>query len=173
VSRATGRRSLALPLADGGRSRRDKGALFEDTLKSKRSRTVPLVADLVPLIDKWSEGEEFGDWLFPAPRGGPLSEPNWKRSVGWRAAVCTIGRPTLRVHDLRHTCASLWLGAGADPKVVQRVLGHASAAMTVDLYGHLIDHNLWDSAKRLGGIRGASASENDQGLGVDENGSGV
>jgi hypothetical protein len=38
--------------------------------------------------------------------------------------------------------------------VVQRVLGHASAAM--DLYGHLIDHNLWDSAKRVGGILGAS-----------------
>ncbi len=61
-----------------------------------------------------------------------------------------IGRPTLRVHDLRHTCASLWLGAGADPKVVQRILGHASAAMTMDLYGHLIDQDLWDSAKRLG-----------------------
>jgi hypothetical protein len=59
-------------------------------------------------------------------------------------------------HDLRHTCASLWLGAGADPKVVQRILGHASAAMTMDLYGHLIDHNLWTSAKRVGGILGAS-----------------
>ena len=44
--------------------------------------------------------------------------------------------------------------------------------MTMDLYG-LIDHNLWDSASRVGGIMGASASENDQGLGVDENGSGV
>lgn len=58
-------------------------------------------------------------------------------------------------HDLRHTCASLWLGAGADPKVVQRVLGHASAAMTMDLYGHLIDQNLWDSAKKVGGTLGA------------------
>ena len=42
----------------------------------------------------------------------------------------------MRVHDLRHTAASLWLAAGADPKVVQRVLGHATAAMTMDLYGH-------------------------------------
>lgn len=134
----------------------DKGVLFEDTLKSKRSRTVPLVADLVPIVDRWSEGKSLDDWLFQAPKGGPLSEPNWKRSVGWAAAVRKIGRPTLRVHDLRHTCASLWLGAGADPKVVQRILGHASAAMTMDLYGHLIDHNLWDSAKRVGGILGAS-----------------
>ncbi|MER7609670.1 tyrosine-type recombinase/integrase [Nocardioides sp. NPDC127503] len=80
----------------------------------------------------------------------------------------TIGRPTLRVHDLRHTCASLWLGADADPKVLQRILGHASAAMTMDLYGHLIDDNLWDSAKRLGGILGAS--EPDEEAGEDEDG---
>ncbi|HET9826939.1 MAG TPA: site-specific integrase, partial [Nocardioidaceae bacterium] len=154
-------------------SSRDKGVLFEDTLKSNRSRTVPLVADLVPLVDKWSEGKDFGDWLFPAPKGGPLSEPNWKRSVGWGAAVNKIGRPTLRVHDLRHTCASLWLGAGADPKVVQRVLGHASAAMTMDLYGHLIDHNLWDSARRVGGSMGASGPETGQTSGADEGGSGA
>jgi hypothetical protein len=57
--------------------------------------------------------------------------------------------PDLRVHDLRHTAASVWLGAGADPKVVQWILGHASAAMTMDLYGHLIDHTLWDAARRI------------------------
>ena len=77
-------------------------------------------------------------------------------------------RPTLRVHDLRHTCASLWLGAGADPKVLQRILGHASAAMTMDLYGHLIDDNLWDSAKKLGGILGASEEDDEPGEGEDD-----
>ncbi|MGB3686419.1 MAG: hypothetical protein WA991_11410, partial [Ornithinimicrobium sp.] len=46
---------------------------------------------------------------------------------------------------------------GADPKVVQRVLGHASAAMTMDLYGHLIDQNLWDAAVKVGGTAGARA----------------
>ncbi len=46
------------------------------------------------------------------------------------------------------------LGAGADPKVVQRVLEHASAAMTMDLYGHLIDRNLRDAADRFGGTTG-------------------
>ena len=44
---------------------------------------------------------------------------------------------------------------GADPKVVQRILGHASAAMPMDLYGHLIDQNLWDAAARIGGTMGA------------------
>ncbi|MPZ59795.1 MAG: tyrosine-type recombinase/integrase [Propionibacteriales bacterium] len=136
-------------------------ALFIDTLKGKRARTVPLVDELVPILDRWAEGKASHDWVFPAPRGGPLSERNWKRSVGWSAAVTSIGRKKFRVHDLRHTCASLWLAAGADPKVVQRILGHASAAMTMDLYGHLVDHNLWEAAKRLGGTTGAQNDDED------------
>jgi integrase len=86
--------------------------------------------------------------------GGPLRESNWKRSVGWAAATAGIGRQGLRVHDLRHTAASVWLAAGADPKVVQRVLGHATAAMTMDLYGHLVDANLWQAARLVGDISG-------------------
>jgi hypothetical protein len=50
----------------------------------------------------------------------------------------------------------VWLSAGADPKVVQRVLGHATASMTMDLYGHLVDGNLWQAARVIGGISGAS-----------------
>jgi integrase len=105
-------------LASGG-----GGALYVDTLKNHRARTVPLVAELVPIIDRWAEGKEPQAWLFTAPGGGPLRESNWKRSVGWRAAKVAAGVPDVRVHDLRHTAASLWLAAGADPKVVQRVLG--------------------------------------------------
>lgn len=41
---------------------------------------------------------------------------------------------------------------GADPKVVQWVLGHATAAMTIDLYGHMIDANLWQAARLVGDI---------------------
>jgi integrase len=142
-------------LASGG-----SGELFVDTLKNKRARTVPLVADLIPIVDRWAGDNVHDAWLFHAPKGGPLSEGkpsegNWKRSVGWSAAIKAIGFPKLRVHDLRHTAASVWLGPGADPKVVQRILGHASAAMTMDLYGHLIDQNLWDAAKKLGGTTGA------------------
>jgi integrase len=81
--------------------------------------------------------------------------------VGWREAIAAIGRPELRVHDLRHTAASVWLGSGADPKVVQRVLGHASAAMTMNLYGHLIDQNLWAAAARLGDISGTHEGDGD------------
>ena len=53
--------------------------------------------------------------LNSTPQREPLSEGNWKRSVRWSAATKAIGVPTLRVHDLRHTAASVSLGSGADP----------------------------------------------------------
>jgi integrase len=106
------------------------------------------------------------NYIAPRWRSRPVvsittADTNWKRSVGWREAIAAIGRPELRVHDLRHTAASVWLGSGADPKVVQRVLGHASAAMTMDLYGHLIDQNLWAAAARLGDISGTHEGDGD------------
>ncbi|MGH9183045.1 MAG: tyrosine-type recombinase/integrase [Acidimicrobiales bacterium] len=55
----------------------------------------------------------------------------------------------LRVHDLRHTCASLAIAAGADVKVLQRMLGHASAALTLDRCGHLLPGQAESVACRL------------------------
>jgi Phage integrase family len=100
-------------------------------------------ASVVPIVERWAAGKSPSEWLFNAPAGGPLRETSWKRSVRWREAVAAIGRPRLRVHDLRHTAASVWFGSGADRKVVQRVLGPGSAATTMDLYGHHTDQNLW------------------------------
>lgn len=137
------------------------GELFVDSVKNKHARTVPLVPLVVPIIARWSDAKPNDAWLFSAPEGGPLRERNWQRSVHWKEALKTIGRPTLRVHDLRHTAASIWLGAGADPKVVQRVLGHASATMTMDLYGHLIDRNLWQAAAKVGDTMGTRAPDSD------------
>lgn len=55
----------------------------------------------------------------------------------------------LRVHDLRHTAASLAISCGANVKVVQRMLGHKNASMTLDLYSHLYTEDLEDLAARL------------------------
>jgi integrase len=138
---------------------RGGGELYVDSLKTSRARTVPLVPDLVPIIDRWAADRPAGAWLFPAPEGGPLRESNWKRSVKWAKAREAIAIPTLRVHDLRHTAASIWLANGADPKVVQRVLGHSSATMTMDLYGHLVDAGLWLAADKIGDISGTSVED--------------
>jgi len=130
--------------------------LYVDTLKNHRARTVPLGLEFVPIVDRWGAGKSPDAWLFDAPEGSPLRESNWKRSVGWSEATTAVGVPGFRVHDLRHTAASVWLAASADPKVMQRVFGHATAAMTMDLYGHMIDANLWQAARLVGDISGTS-----------------
>ena len=147
----SGLRLQRAAIAGGG-----SGDVYIDTLKDHEARTIPLVPQAASVVDRWVQGRDADEWLFPSANGTPLSEGNWKRSVKWSAAKVAIKRPTFRVHDLRHTAASIWLASGADPKVVQRILGHASAAMTMDPYGHLIDRSLWDAAKRIGGISGAS-----------------
>ena len=55
----------------------------------------------------------------------------------------------LHPHELRHTAASLAIASGANVKVVQQMLGHKSATMTLDLYGHLFDDQLDDVADAL------------------------
>ena len=55
----------------------------------------------------------------------------------------------MTLHDLRHTAASLSISAGANVKAVQRMLGHASAAMTLDIYADLFDDDLNAVSDRL------------------------
>jgi len=57
--------------------------------------------------------------------------------------------PSITPHDLRHTAASLAVSAGANVKVVQRMLGHAKASMTLDVYTDLFDADLDDVATNL------------------------
>lgn len=64
--------------------------------------------------------------------------------------------PRVTPHDLRHTAASLAISAGANVKAVQRMLGHASAAMTLDTYADLFDVDLDTVAYALGRARDES-----------------
>jgi integrase len=58
----------------------------------------------------------------------------------------------MTIHDLRHTAASLAVSAGANVKAVQRMLGHASAAMTLDTYSDLFDDDLDAIATRIDAV---------------------
>src|SRR5207302_204674 len=91
--------------------------------------------------------------VFAAPGGGFLRPENF-RNPGGLPAVKTAGVAPLRLHDLRHTCASLAIAAGADVKVLQRMLGHASAALTLDRYGHLMPGQERSVADRLDEMAG-------------------
>lgn len=68
-----------------------------------------------------------------------------RRQFAAAVAACQAADPdfpAMTPHDLRHTAASLAVSAGANVKAVQRMLGHASAAMTLDVYGDLFDDDL-------------------------------
>lgn len=112
-------------------SARTGKVILRQTTKGGRSRLVPLSDRVRPVVARWSTGKDPDDLLFPAPEGGHLLAPNWRRAVGWR--VTGLGR---RPHDLRHTAATLWLMAGVDVKTVSGWLGHASAKLTLDTYTH-------------------------------------
>jgi integrase len=80
--------------------------------------------------------------------GKPLRNLNFRRDVFDRAAS-DAGLSGLTPHELRHTAASLAVSAGANVKAVQRMLGHASAAMTLDVYSGLFEDDLDGVAERL------------------------
>jgi integrase len=63
--------------------------------------------------------------------------------------VAELGEEGLRIHDLRHTCASLLIAAGAHPGHVREHLGHPSIRVTMDVYGHLYDDVRDEIADRL------------------------
>jgi integrase len=108
--------------------------------------------------------------VFTAPMGGPLSRADFVRNC-FKPAVLVANeaiaklpkdrRPAplpegLRFYDLRHTCASLLIAQGASVKAVQAQLGHATASITLDTYGHLFPSEMEALADRLEMVRDAA-----------------
>jgi integrase len=67
-----------------------------------------------------------------------------------RCQAADSGFPRITAHDLRHTAASLAISAGANVKVGQRMLGHSSASMTLDVYADLFESDLYTAAENVG-----------------------
>jgi integrase len=124
------------------------------SLKSNKSRSVVLPAFITDALAVTAEGKGRDDLLWPSGTGGYLGVP--KSADSWLAGAVARCRkpdptfPRVTVHALRHTAASLAISAGANPKVVQRMLGHASAAMTLDVYADLFDSDLAAVAESVG-----------------------
>lgn len=111
------------------------------TTKGDKVRTVPVPAFVLEEIAKLCEGRGRDDLVFPGPDGGHLRRP--VNRTGWfESAVKRAGIERVTPHDLRHTAASLAVSAGVNVKALQRMLGHASAAMTLDTYSDLFDEDL-------------------------------
>ena len=67
----------------------------------------------------------------------------------WFPAVRAAGLDGVRLHDLRRCCGLLMIASGADVKHIQQVIGHSSATLTLDTYGHLMPDRLDDLMTRM------------------------
>jgi integrase len=127
------------------------GVHFKPT-KTYDTRTVVLPAFVGELLAGYlaSAGESGPERLvFRSPDGGPLLSRNFRRRV-WTPALEAAELPcSIRMHDLRHTCAALMISEGANPKQVQCHLGHSSITVTMDNYGHLFSGDIEALAERM------------------------
>jgi integrase len=123
-----------------------RGQITWGTPKTHERRWVPMPDFLVEVLAARCVGKQRQDLVFTNANGGVLRVSNFRDRYfvpAVRAAQESDATfPTITPHDLRHTAASLAVSAGANVKAVQRMLGHKSAAMTLDVYSDLFDDDL-------------------------------
>ena len=126
----------------------DVGKLTGGNPKNHERRSVPIPRFLVDELDVLKAGKGPKDLMFHGGARRGAAERELRRDVFNPAAV-KAGLDGLTPHELRHTAASLAISSGANVKAVQRMLGHASAAMTLDVYAGLFDDDLDGLADRM------------------------
>lgn len=102
--------------------------------------------------------------VFCTTLGKPLAPD--RVTPQWRAVLARLGLPRIRIHDLRHTAASLLLQWGTHPKVVQELLGHSTIAITLDLYSHTVPALHRQAAQQFDQLFRASTSSTDAAQGA-------
>jgi integrase len=131
------------------------GEIHLSTPKTDAStRLVPLPAIVIDSLRAEMEGRHPTDLVFPGSDGDYMRRV--RASAGskswWKSALKAAGVETMVIHDLRHTAASIAVNAGGNVKSVQRMLGHASAAMTLDCYADLFDDGLDRLLDQIDGV---------------------
>jgi integrase len=122
------------------------------SLKGGRSRTVALPAFVSDELAATCVGKGRDELIWSTRTGGHLAPPahgSWLAEAVERCQRSDATFPRITAHALRHTAASLAVSAGANVKVVQRMLGHTSAAMTLDVYADLFDDDFTQVADKL------------------------
>ena len=116
--------------------------------KSKRSfRTLALPKAAVEALNRHRARQNRerlvagGKWsnsglVFTSTLGTPLDDSNVRRAFTELLGAAGLAR--MRIHDLRHTCASLLLAQGVHPRVVMEILGHSQISLTLDTYSHVL-----------------------------------
>lgn len=111
----------------------------------KRHRTQQKKERLVA-GSRWQQTE----LVFTSTIGTPLDERNVRRAFGNLLTAAKL--PEIRIHDLRHTCATLLLAQGVHPKVVQETLGHSQISLTMDTYSHVLPHLGREAADKMNAL---------------------
>jgi integrase len=142
-----------------------RGTIIEGAPKNGKSRSVPVPEFLIDELRDHCDGKSaeslaFGNGVDFLPT--PTHKDGWFACARNRARENDPAIPArFTLHDLRHTAASLAISAGANAKVVQRMLGHASAAMTLDVYADLFEDDLDVVATALNNARSRARRSNE------------
>lgn len=126
--------------------------------KNSKGRTLAVAPSVVAVLkrvrlrqreNRLRHGEcyEISDFVFTDELGHHLSASSVYKSL--KAVMVQIGSPETRFHDLRHSYAVASIQSGDDIKTVQENLGHATAAFTLDVYGHVTEKMKQESAARM------------------------
>ena len=141
------RRSLShgrLTLSKSGKGRRvDMSLHLMETLKA-----VLLERKKETLRHGWGE---VPPWVFISETGTPMDRKNFQGRV-WKKLLAKADLRYIRLHDLRHTFASLLIQNGESLAYVKEQMGHHSIQITVDIYGHLVPGGNRQAVDRLDGL---------------------
>jgi integrase len=140
--------------------RKGGGWYFSEPKTSRSRRTIPLPTSVSVNLrehkrhqaeQRLRTGPKYqnNDLVFATAEGGPLMPRNLL-SRHFKPILKVAGLPKkVRLYDLRHSCATLLLASGENPKVVSERLGHAGIAMTLDVYSHVLPSMQQAAAEKL------------------------
>ena len=138
--------------------RGERGLVLAPPKTDRGRRTIDLDAETIAVLKHWrrSQLEERmafeGEWqdtgFIFTRKDGTLNDPD-VISQRFDKVVTRLGLPPVRLHDLRHTHATLLLLAGVPPHVVSMRLGHRSVAFTLQQYAHVLPQQQAEAVKRL------------------------
>jgi len=140
---------------------KDGSYVFTQPKSAKSRRTIALSPSVVLLLKEHKEKQELervtlgklladDDLVFSTLEGKPLRPNTITRA--WVTLSVRAGVKAIRLHDARHTHASIMLKQGIHPKIVQERLGHSSIEMTLDIYSHVMPGIQEAAAKRFDDI---------------------
>ncbi len=120
------------------------------TLTALRSHRIRQLEERLVAGSRWQDK----GLVFTTGIGTPIEPRNYKRSFD--AALKRAGLDHMRIHDMRHTSASLLLAQGVSPKVISEILGHARVGITLDIYSHLYEPMRQEAAAKMDSMLGGA-----------------